>query len=88
MVKSFTPEAQAKLIKFSQMVGKMSSLSDGNNESRRQKRHRKEYMQCFSDCVPLIPVFIMPTSKVPSLLEPKFSSFDLVIIDESSQSDR
>lgn len=44
-------------------------------------------MDSFDECVPLIPCFIIPQSKVSTFLSPKMCSFDLVILDEASQSD-
>lgn len=54
--------------------------------SQRQQRHRKEYVEAFEKCVPYIPCWIMTSAQVSEYLPPT-CMFDLVIIDEASQSD-
>jgi len=90
--RGFDNESQAKLIRFSQMAGKMAGSAGSagggeGKESRRQKRHREEWLKGFDACVPLIPCWIMTQNKVSKFLSCTYSSFDLVILDEASQSD-
>ena len=54
--------------------------------SQRQHRHRMEYLSAFESAVSHVPCWIMNTAQVSEYLPTK-CIFDLVIIDEASQSD-
>ena len=86
--KTFSAEAQSALIRFSQIAGraKFSRSAQASNMSARQRRHRKEYLESFDQCVRYIPCWIMTTAQISDYL-PAECLFDLAIIDESSQSD-
>ena len=86
--KTFSAEAQSALIRFSQIAGraKFSRSALPSNMSARQRRHRKEYLESFDQCVRYIPCWIMTTAQISDYL-PAECLFDLAIIDESSQSD-
>lgn len=85
---SFTMEAQSALIRFSQIAGKakFSKSSQPSKMSQRQRRKRQEYLEAFDRCCRFIPCWILTTSQISDYL-PAECLFDLVIIDESSQSD-
>ena len=90
LVENFTPEAASALIKFAQMAAKLNFRSEEGSAKRlteRQQRHRAEYMEAFDGCVHYIPCWIMPAARVSTYLRPKLGKFDLVIVDEASQSD-
>ena len=85
----FSTEAQSALIKFSQIAGKakFNKSTTQSKMSQRQRRHRQEYLNCFEQCVPYIPCWILTSSQINDYLPPEFGLFDLVVIDEASQSD-
>ena len=85
----FSADAQSALIRFAQIAGKakFSKSSQSAKLSQRQKRHRQEYLDAFERCVRFIPCWIMTSSQISDYLPPELGLFDLVIVDESSQSD-
>ncbi|CAB9500882.1 Uncharacterized ATP-dependent helicase MG140 [Seminavis robusta] len=86
--RSFSSEAQSALIRFSQIAGKakFSRASQPSKMTVRQRRHRQEYLDAFDRCVRYIPCWIMTSSQISDYL-PAEGLFDLVVIDEASQSD-
>lgn len=86
--KTFSVEAQSALIRFSQIAAraKFNRSSQPSSMSARQRRHRQEYLDAFDRCVRYIPCWVMTSSQISDFL-PAECLFDLVIIDESSQSD-
>ncbi|VEU37358.1 unnamed protein product [Pseudo-nitzschia multistriata] len=86
--RSFSPDAQSALIKFAQIAGasKFSRSSKPSKMSQRQRRRRQEYLTAFDRCCRFIPCWILTTSQISDYL-PAECLFDLVVIDESSQSD-
>lgn len=86
--RSFSPDAQSALIKFAQIAGaaKFSRSAKPSKMSQRQRRRRQEYLTAFDRCCRFIPCWILTTSQISDYL-PAECLFDLVIIDESSQSD-
>jgi hypothetical protein len=86
--RSFSADAQSALIRFSQIAGKakFSRSSQSSKMTQRQKRRRQEYLDAFDQCCRFIPCWILTTSQISDYLPPE-SLFDLVVIDEASQSD-
>lgn len=86
--RSFSTEAQSALIRFSQIAGKakFSRASQPSKMTQRQRRRRQEYLDAFDRCCRFIPCWILTSSQISDYL-PAESLFDLVIIDEASQSD-
>ena len=86
--KSFSVEAQSALIRFAQIAGKakFSRTSQPSKMTQRQRRRRQEYLAAFDRCCRFIPCWIMTTSQISDYL-PSECLFDLVICDESSQSE-
>jgi hypothetical protein len=86
--RSFSADAQSALIRFSQIAGKakFSRSSQPSKMTQRQKRRRQEYLDAFDRCCRFIPCWILTTSQISDYLPPE-SLFDLVVIDEASQSD-
>lgn len=86
--KAFSVEAQSALIQFAQIAGKakFSKSSNPSRMSQRQQRKRQEYLKSFEKCCRFIPCWILTSSQISDYL-PAESLFDLVIVDESSQSD-
>jgi hypothetical protein len=85
----FSPEAQSALIRFAQIAGKakFSKASQVSKMTQRQRRHRQEYLDAFEKCVRYIPCWILTSSQISDYLPAEFGLFDLVVIDEASQSD-
>lgn len=86
---TFSADAQSALIRFAQIAGKakFSKSTQTAKLSQRQKRHRQEYLDAFERCVRFIPCWIMTSSQISDYLPPELGLFDLVIVDEASQSD-
>lgn len=59
----------------------------GPGTGKRVPRLRLEASRKMSECRSAVPVWIMPLSRVVENFDPRTSRFDVVIIDEASQSD-
>ena len=56
-------------------------------EGSRATRHREDLAAAMNDCARAVPCWIMPTWRVSQCLPAEVASFDLVVLDEASQSD-
>ena len=79
---SMTERVQGALMRFVSSVAKI-----GKGTGKRAPRHRRDAYRAMQDCYGGVPCWIMPTWRVSESLPSEFGSFDLVIIDEASQSD-
>jgi len=79
---NMTERVQSALIRFVSSVSKI-----GKGTGKRAPRHRRDAYRAMQDCYGGVPCWIMPTWRVSESLPSDFGSFDLVIIDEASQSD-
>ncbi|SLM32104.1 putative DNA helicase [Desulfamplus magnetovallimortis] len=79
---SMTERVQGALMRFVSSVAKI-----GKGTGKRAPRHRRDAYRAMQDCYSGVPCWIMPTWRVSESLPSDFGSFDLVIIDEASQSD-
>ncbi len=61
--------------------------SIGSGTGKRAVRYRREAQRALKTAHQAVPCWIMPHHRVSESLPPEFGSFDLVIIDEASQSD-
>ena len=89
LCRSLSEEALSALIRFSQIAGKAKFHKPNipvAKMSQRQRRHRDDYLDAFDQCCRYIPCWILTTSQISDFLPPE-PLFDLVIIDETSQSD-
>lgn len=59
----------------------------GKGTGKRAPILRKQARVYMSECQKAVPAWIMPMSKAISTLDPKENKFDIVIVDEASQSD-
>lgn len=59
----------------------------GRGTGIRANRYRGDARRAMSNCMEAVPCWVMPTWRVSEALPPTLGSFDLVIIDEASQSD-
>lgn len=86
--RSFSEEAHSALIRFSQIAGKakFNKSQQPSKMSQRQRRRRQDYLDAFNQCCRFIPCWILTTSQISDFLPPE-CLFDLVINDETSQSD-
>uniref|UniRef100_A0A7S3KYB6 Uncharacterized protein n=1 Tax=Amphora coffeiformis TaxID=265554 RepID=A0A7S3KYB6_9STRA len=86
--RSFSPEAQSALIRFAQIAGRarFSRNAQASRMTQRQRRRRQEYLAAFDQCCRFIPCWILTTSQISDYL-PAEGLFDLVVVDEASQSD-
>ena len=79
-------ESLRRLIKD---VAKIETKSRGKRMPTKYYRARKELEQLLSNSalINVLPLWIMPTANVSELLPAEFGVFDVVILDEASQSD-
>lgn len=56
-------------------------------EGPRATRHREDLAAAMNDCARAVPCWIMPTWRISQCLPAEVASFDLVVLDEASQSD-
>ena len=86
--RSFSAEAQSALIRFAQIAGRarFGKSTNGSRMTQRQRRRRQEYLSAFDQCCRFIPCWILTTSQISDYL-PAEGLFDLVVVDEASQSD-
>lgn len=80
---NMTERVQGALMRFVSAVSKIGKTGKG----KRAPRHRRDAYRAMQDCYGGVPCWIMPTWRVSESLPSDFGSFDLVIIDEASQSD-
>jgi transcription elongation GreA/GreB family factor/very-short-patch-repair endonuclease len=79
--RSLTDRVQAALVMFTQAL---SSL--GSGKGKRAARFRGDARRAVENCYSAVPCWIMPTWRISEQLPPEIGSFDLVIVDEASQS--
>jgi superfamily I DNA and/or RNA helicase len=77
-----TERVQGALMRFVSSIAKI-----GKGTGKRAPRHRRDAYRAMQDCYGGVPCWIMPTWRVSESLPSDFGAFDLVIIDEASQSD-
>jgi len=81
--KNLTEKVHGALVRF---VSAISKLGKGTGK-KRAPRYRREAHNAMQECFEGVPCWIMPTWRISESLPSEFASFDLVIIDEASQSD-
>lgn len=79
---SMTESVQGALTRFTNAIGKI-----GKGTGIRAPRYRRDAYQAMQECYAGVPCWIMPIWRISESLPADFASFDLVIIDEASQSD-
>lgn len=80
---NMTERVQGALMRFVSAVHGIGKTGKG----KRAPRYRRDAYRAMQDCYAGVPCWIMPTWRVSESLPSDFGSFDLVIIDEASQSD-
>jgi transcription elongation GreA/GreB family factor/very-short-patch-repair endonuclease len=79
--RSLTDRVQAALVMFTHAL---SSL--GTGKGKRAARFRGDARRAMERCYSAVPCWIMPTWRISEHLPAEIGSFDLVIVDEASQS--
>jgi hypothetical protein len=83
----FSADAESALVRFAQLAGRNKfGTAQAAKMSQRQRRRRQEYLDAFEKCVRYIPCWVLTSSQISDYLPPE-CLFDLVVIDEASQSD-
>ncbi|MGN0038687.1 MAG: AAA domain-containing protein, partial [Coriobacteriales bacterium] len=59
----------------------------GRGTGKRAPKYRKQARTLMASCQEAVPAWIMPMSRALSTLDPRSNKFDIVIVDEASQSD-
>ena len=80
---NMTDRIQSALMRFVSAVKKIPKTKSAKS----RPRYRREAYNAMRECYEGVPCWIMPTWRISESLPSKFGSFDLVIIDEASQSD-
>ena len=81
---NMSQEALSSLQRFSQCLLR---TGHARSSSIRSTRFEKEAKRALESCLPSLPCWIMPTWRVSQFLPAELASFDLVVLDEASQSD-
>lgn len=82
IVENATPSIRSALMAYVAAI-----LRIGKNTGKRAPRYRQEARNAATLAFPAIPCWIMPHHRISQSLPAKYGCFDLVIIDEASQSD-
>lgn len=82
LAKSMTGPVRAALMMFATALRRI-----GTGRSAGAARHRRAARQAMADCYGGVPCWIMPSWRVAEQLPGEVGTFDLVIMDEASQSD-
>ncbi len=79
---NMTERIQGGLVRFATAIKQI-----GAGKGIRARRYRRDAREAMRDSYAAVPCWIMPTWRVSESLPPELGSFDLVIVDEASQSD-
>ncbi len=79
---NMTDLAKSALVRFTAAIRHI-----GSGDGSRSRRHKRDAQDAMNDCYGAVPCWIMPIWRVSETLPPEIGSFDLVIVDEASQSD-
>lgn len=81
---AMSPETCAALQRLVSAVSLVGSTSD---DSVRAQRYKADLADALEGCVGNVPCWIMPTWRISQCLPATIAAFDLVVLDEASQSD-
>ena len=82
LAESATPRVRAALQAYLNAIQKI-----GKGTGKRAARYRQDAREAAAEANTAVPCWIMPHHRVSESLPPQFGCFDLVVIDEASQSD-
>lgn len=80
--KNLTAKIEAALAKFASAVARL-----GKGTGKAAARHRRIIKESSLETAAVVPCWILPEWRVSEQLPPELGAFDLVIVDEASQSD-
>ena len=83
---AMSPETCAGLNRLVSAVA-AAGRSGRGKDGARAARHRADLASAMSDCASAVPCWIMPTWRIAQCLPAEVAAFDLVVLDEASQSD-
>ena len=66
---------------------KLTTKKIGKGTGKNAAKHKREAQQLMAKCQTAVPAWIMPINKALESLDPSKNKFDIIIIDEASQSD-
>jgi very-short-patch-repair endonuclease len=82
LAENATPNVRAGLQAYLNAIQKI-----GKGTGKRAVRYRQDARYAAAEAIPAVPCWIMPHYRVSESLPPQLGCFDLVVIDEASQSD-
>ncbi|MCG8562406.1 MAG: AAA domain-containing protein, partial [Hyphomicrobiales bacterium] len=82
LMRSMTDQVQSALVQFTAAIRRI-----GRGTGIRARRFRRDARSAMERSYAAVPCWIMPTWRVSESLPAELGSFDLVIVDEASQSD-
>ena len=82
LAENATPSVRAGLQAYLNAIQKI-----GKGTGKRAVRYRQDARAAAAEAIPAVPCWIMPHYRVSESLPPELGCFDLVVIDEASQSD-
>ncbi|MCD6007629.1 AAA domain-containing protein [Halomonas sp. IOP_31] len=82
LAKRMTPTVQSAMAAFTQAVSRI-----GKGTGKNAPRFVRAAQEAAQKASKAAPVWVMPEYKIPEQLPPQLGDFDLVILDEASQSD-
>ncbi len=82
LAENATPSVRAGLQAYLNAIQKI-----GKGTGKRAVRYRQDARNAAAEAIPAVPCWIMPHYRVSESLPPQLGCFDLVVIDEASQSD-
>ena len=77
-----SPKVKSALVEYVRALGRL-----GKGTGKGAGRHRRVARSAMARCYDAVPCWIMPTWRVAEQLPSDLAAFDLVILDEASQSD-
>ncbi len=77
-----SPRVKSALVEYVRALGRL-----GKGTGKGAGRHRRVAREAMDRCYDAVPCWIMPTWRVAEQLPSDLATFDLVILDEASQSD-
>ena len=84
LAENASPSIRAALAAY---LTAMQKIGKGTRGAKRAVRYRKDARDAAAAANPAVPCWIMPHHRISESLPPELGCFDLVIIDEASQSD-
>lgn len=84
LAENATPDVRSALMAY---LSAIQRIGKGSKGAKRAIRYRQDARMAATKATPAIPCWIMPHYRISESLPADFGCFDLVVIDEASQSD-